>query len=72
MHEGRESKTQGTTPFGVRVPDWMLHEFEAARKRWRPDLTTRQDAVREAMREWAARQGETPVQTYIERHREVA
>lgn len=56
MHKDRESKTRGTTPFGVRIPDWMLHEFEAARKRYRPDLAHRQDAVIEAMRDWTEAQ----------------
>lgn len=52
VHQGRASKTKGTTPFGVRVPDFLLHEFEAARLRHRPDLAKRQDAVIEAMENW--------------------
>lgn len=58
VHKGRASKTKGTTPFGVRAPDFLLHEFEAARLRFRPDIQTRQDAVIEAMEQWIQRQRE--------------
>lgn len=56
VHKGRASKTKGTTPFGVRAPDFLLHEFEAARLRFRPDLGNRQDAIIEAMQQWIDRQ----------------
>lgn len=58
VHKGRASKTKGTTPFGVRVPDFLLHEFEAARLRFRPDVRNRQDAIIEAMEQWIERQRE--------------
>lgn len=56
VHKGRASKTDGTTPFGVRVPDLLLHDFEAARLRFRPEIGTRQDAIIEAMELWIERQ----------------
>jgi hypothetical protein len=56
VHQARASKTKGTTPFGVRVPDYLLMEFEAARLRYRPEIQHRQDAVREAMEQWVERQ----------------
>ena len=59
MHQGRINKTEGTTPFGVRVPDELLADFEATRKRFRPDLERRQDAVLEAMELWIERQRRT-------------
>jgi len=51
VHKSGARKAR-TKAFGVRVPVLLLHDFEAARLRHRPDLDTRQDAVVEAMRQW--------------------
>jgi hypothetical protein len=56
VHKRRASKTDGTTAFGVRVPDPILTDFEATRIRFRPEVETRQHAIIEAMELWIERQ----------------